>query len=267
MNDRFLASFKRWSPPAVYDAVKWTFGTHFAGDYASWAQARENCTGYDGAAILRRVVETTRDVVAGRVAAERDAIPLPKVEYSWPLLASLLFVACQEAGALRVADFGGSLGSTYRQNLRFLTGIKQLSWAVVEQPDFIAAGKREFENETLKFFDTLEAAFEAIRPNVVLLSGVIQYLEQPHAMLDRIFALKPSFVVLDRTPLIDAPKDRLTVQTVSKRIYPGSYPAWFFARGPLLKRFEADYELIEMFESGDRANISSQYVGGLFKRR
>ena len=267
MNDKVLASFKRWSPPAVYDAVKWKFGTHFAGDYASWAEAREDCTGYDGAAILQRVVETTRDVVTGRVAAERDAIPLTKVEYSWPLLASLLFVACQEEGALRVVDFGGSLGSTYRQNMRFWTGLKQLSWAVVEQPDFVAAGKREFEDEALKFFDTLEAAYEAIHPNVVLLSAVIHYLEQPHAMLDRIFALKPRFVALDRTPLIDAPRDRLTVQTVSKRIYPGSYPAWFFAREPLLKRFEANYELIELFESGDKANISSQYVGGLFKRR
>ncbi len=260
-----LTSFKRAAPPFVFDAVKGRFGTRFRGRYSSWADVQRDCEGYDSAAILERVRESTRAVVSGKAAAERDGIELDEIEYAWPMLASLLWVACQNNSRLSVVDFGGSLGSTYRQNLRFFQGL-DVKWGIVEQPSFVAAGKEEFENDKLRFFTDLQAAFAALQPNVLLLSGVLQYLEEPHKVLSLIFDLAPPFIVLDRTPFIDAPDDRLTVQIVSKRVHPGSYPAWFFSRTKLFQSFENRYEVVETFKSEDRANIPSQYLGAVLRR-
>lgn len=262
-----VETFKRLAPPVLFDLVKARLGTRFDGHYSSWAEAKHDCSGYDSSEILKRVQEATRAVVSGRAASERDGIQLNRVEYSWPMLASLLWVSNQSNSRLSVVDFGGSLGSSYRQNARFLSELESVKWGVVEQASFVVAGKAEFETDALKFFETLDEAFHAIRPNVLLLSSVLQYVEHPYAMLDYMLKLAPPFIVIDRTPVIDGPTDRLTVQTVSKRVYPGSYPAWFFSRSKFFRHFEGEYDLVETFDTADRVNIPSHFLGAVFKRR
>lgn len=61
-----------------------------------------------------------------------------------------------ERGALKVCDFGGSLESTYYQNKKFLDKITDVSWGVVEQRHFVDAGKKDFEDDRLKFFNTVD---------------------------------------------------------------------------------------------------------------
>jgi putative methyltransferase (TIGR04325 family) len=116
----------------------------FTGDFESRQAARANATGYEADEILSRVVNATRKVVSGEAVYERDSVLFDDIEYWWPLLASLLQTALQR-NSLPGIDCDGSLGSTVRQNRRYLERLDvQIAWRVVEQSHFVAAGRREF---------------------------------------------------------------------------------------------------------------------------
>jgi putative methyltransferase (TIGR04325 family) len=265
MSEASLAALKRWVPPVAWSALKSRVGTRFSGNYASWAEASAASRGYDAPAIAERVAEATRKVVRGEAAFERDAILFEQRDYPWPLLTCLLYVAARREGTLRVVDFGGSLGSTYRQCATFLRGVKALHWTVVEQPTFVELGRREFTTAELTFTDDLATALAETRPDVVLFSSVLQYVEKPDAVVSVAVGAGVPFILLDRTPFIDAPADRLTVQTVSKRVYPASYPAWFFSRERFLATLTDKYRLIEEFASIDQVNVPSRFLGMLLE--
>jgi putative methyltransferase (TIGR04325 family) len=137
---------------------------------------------------------------------------------------------------------------------------------VVEQPHFTAAGKAEFEEESLRFCNDIDACLAEGPVHAVLLSSVLPYLETPYGLLDQLFLHDVRHIVIDRTPfLLDGDEDRLTVQRVPPSIYPASYPAWFFSQ----KKFEAfvqkKYRILASFPSLDRANIPSRYQGFLLE--
>jgi putative methyltransferase (TIGR04325 family) len=99
------------------------------------------------------------------------------------------------------------------------------------------------------------------------LSNVLQYLEKPYDMLNRAFKLGARYIVLARTPVIEGGRDRLTLQTNAKRGDVGSQPAWFFSRQRLFELFAERYDLVAEFESPERVNVPSRFVGALFERK
>ena len=220
----------------------------YSGNFASWDEARRSSTGYDSSMILAKVKDAMLKVKKGEAACERDSVLFDEVQYSWPLLAGILWVA-SHSGGLSVLDFGGSLGSTYFQNRRFLSHISGLSWSIVEQENFVQCGKEFFEDENLRFYETVEECLGAECPQLLLLSSVLPYLEHPYTLLDEVIGRKFPFIILDRTPLIEGERDRLTVQRVPAEIYPASYPAWMLGRERLLSRFAADYDLVAEFDA------------------
>jgi putative methyltransferase (TIGR04325 family) len=266
MDRKLIASFRRFAPPALLNEVRWRLSSHFDGDYATWAEAKKHCSGFDPSRALPRILKATRAVVNGSAAAEQNGVLRDHVDYSWPTLAAFMWVAGQDS-RLRLVDFGGSLGTTYRQNARFLRSLKDVQWAVVEQPELVLAGKREFEDGRLQFFHELESAFTAIQANVVFLSNALQYLEKPYEMLNRAFKLGARYVVLDRTPVIEGDKDRLTRQVHANQADAGSQPAWFFSHQRLFAHVQERYELVAEFESPERVNVPSRFVGALFARK
>lgn len=258
----------QWIPPAAKSLLQSRFGSvRFHGDYPTWEAAQRDCAGYDAGSILDRVREASLAVKEGRAAFERDSVLFDRIQYSWPVLASLLWIASRNDGNLHVLDFGGSLGSSYRQNLGFLSGLKSLRWSVVEQPHFVACGKEKFEDGTLRFFPDIASCAAWHKPDVILLSSVLNYLDRPYDMLASMADSGIAHILVDRTPFIEGDRDRLTVQKVSPRIYPASYPAWFFSRRKFFSFFAGRYQLIEEFDSLDRANIPSRYLGFLFARK
>jgi len=244
---------KRVLPPVLLDELRRVSGgaIRFCGDYANWDAATAAATGYDTDAILQRVLGATRAVVAGRAAFERDSVLFAEPAFSYPLLAALLRAAALNEGRLNVIDFGGSLGSTYRQNRPFLAGLPQLRWCVVEQPHFVAAGRREFSTAELGFADTLQQVPWWGQPCVVLLSSVLQYLEHPLQLLDSLQDSGATGLVIDRTPLAESARDRLCVQTVPPSIYDASYPCRIFARAPLLEYLARQWKVLAAFPGED----------------
>lgn len=224
----------------------------YSGNYDSFAAARACSTGYEEAVILERTRTALHKVVRGEAAYERDSMTFDKLELPLPLLDILFQAATGNEGRLSVLDFGGSLGSTYFQCRSALNHLPGLEWSIVELPAHVACGQREFSNGHLRFYATIEACLRERQPTVLLLSGVLPYLPDPWGFLQETARHGFAWIVLDRTPVIDAPRDRLTVETVSPRLYPASYPAWFFSRASLRAGLPAGYELVSQFDAIDR---------------
>lgn len=264
---------KRWLPPIVVElaARVRSSGSSWSGDYSSWADAVADSTGYDDSLILQRVEAAALAVKRGEAVYERDSVLFDAIEYSWPTLAALLWVAARNGGRLDVLDFGGSLGSSYRQNARFLRELADVRWSVVEQPQFVASGRQLLADDTLRFYETIEACLAERSPQVMLLSSVLQYLEQPHAWLDRARAACP-FVIIDLIPVANLAADRLTVQTVPPRIYPARYPCWIFSASGLAAALGRNFDVVAEFDShlGQDIRIGSlpvRYRGFILARR
>lgn len=239
----------------------------WSGDYDSWEQAEKVTSGYDSQIILNKVKDSLLKVKNGQATFERDSVLFEEIQYSWPLLAGLMWISAQSRGQLNVIDFGGSLGSTYFQNRTFLESLSSVRWNIVEQKLFVDAGKKYFENNVIKFFYTLEASLEETSPNTILFSSVIQYLKNPYSLLKKVKELDIEFILFDRTPFTIDRKDRLTIQSIPSKIYPGSYPCWFFNKEKFYAFFEGKYTVVAKFQSLDKANIPSTFEGSILKRK
>lgn len=237
-------------PPRLKQRLRGMFGWRwFRGDYATWADACGASAGYGDAAIIGRVLDATLEVQAGRAAFERDGVVFPKHAPDEALMTGLGRVRDEMGGRLRVLDFGGSLGSTYWRHRARWSACSDFLWDIVEQPAFVEEGRRHLADTPLRFYFDVHEAEAADRHDVLLCSGVLQYLENPGQMLAGWNRLKIPFLLLNNLPLHDGPPDRIRVQHVPPSIYPASYPVRFFNRDAFLARLAPEYEIVMEFAS------------------
>lgn len=238
------------------------------GNYATWEDARQHASGYDDDAILLKVKDALLKVKSGEAIYERDSVLFDTVEYSWPLLSALMWIAAQEQGKLNLIDFGGSLGSSYFQNKAFLKDLKEVNWNIVEQHKFVECGKQYFESEQLRFFESIEACMQQFSVHTLISSSTLQYIEKPYEMLDNMLKHSFRYMVFDLIPMWNAP-DRITVQTVPPTIYEASYPCWILNEEKFLTKVESAYTLISSFETQHVIDVDGKplpYKGYIFKR-
>lgn len=269
MSFRIKKIIEEITPPVLINIYKEKFGKYgFFGNYSSWEEATKTSEGYDSEIILNKVKDALLKVKSGEASYERDSVLFDKIEYSWPLLTALLWIALKNGNKMNLVDFGGSLGSSYFQNRFFLTHLNELKWNIVEQSNFVDCGKQYFENDHLKFYYNLNDCKKEHNSDIILFLSVIQYLEKPYALLEEIITYGFKYIVFDRTPFLEYGKDRITVQQVPPKIYKASYPAWFFNRDKFLNFFiRRGYEVVAEFDTSDKSNIaSSGFKGFIFKR-
>lgn len=219
------------------------------GNYPSWADVMSKTDGYDSEIILQRTKNSLLKVKNGEAVYERDSVLFDKKQYPFPLLSFLLHSAAIKGRPLHILDFGGSLGSTYFQIKEFLTPNVCQSWNVIEQSHYVASGKAHFEDEQLKFYHTIDSCLKDKQIDFVLISGSIQYLEEPHLFLRKLAAYQFDFILFDRTPFHHEVNDRLTLQHVPPEIYDASYPSWFFNQEEFLNHFSDTYTVVADFPS------------------
>ncbi len=219
------------------------------GDYKTWAEAGGKSSGYDGAHILEKVKKAVLKVKNGEAPYERDSVLFDEIQFSQPLLDAFKNIVTENEGILHVIDFGGSLGSSYFQNQGFLSYTKELKWSVIEQKHFVDCGKQFIEDEQLKFYYTIEEALKHLKPQVLLLSSVIQYFEKPYELIQKCMSYGFDYIIIDRTAFIESNSERITVQVVPEFIYNASYPAWFFNEQKFVNAFSLRYKLVNEFES------------------
>ena len=267
----FKDLIKQLTPPILFNMGRNKTQYGWFGDYSSWAEMQKECGGYDAANILEKCKGALLKVKNGEAVYERDSVLFDKIEYSWPVLAGFLKCALENEGRLHVMDFGGSLGSSYYQNRGLLSGLKEFSWSIVEQKHFVDCGKESFEDGILKFYETKDLCLKQRTPNVLLLSGVIQYLEYPYEWIKKFCSLGVEYIIVDLVGLIDS-KDRITVQKVPPEIYQASYPCWLLNKQRVIDAFSEKYVCLSQFDAfiGNELLVDGKkfsYGGFILKRK
>jgi putative methyltransferase (TIGR04325 family) len=195
-----------------------------------WPTLFDSLIGYSNPTILNKVKESTRDVINGRYAYERDSVLFSKVDYAWPELACLLSVAIKKGGTLDVLDFGGSLGSMYFQNRVIFDAIKNIRWSIVEQNDYVQAGRAMIKEDAVKFYCNIKDCLHAESPNVAMFSSSLQYLRNPVDVVRDINSSNIEYVYINKTPISNSIKNLSVIQNVPKNIYDASYPMTIFSK-------------------------------------
>jgi putative methyltransferase (TIGR04325 family) len=268
----FRVLVKDFLPPAIFRLLyKIIFRKRryrLQGYFASWKEASVYSTGYDDPQIVARVLDSTLKVKRGDAVYERDSVIFNQIEYNWPITAALMMVAAKNRGKLNVLDFGGSLGSSYFQNLKFLQTLPEVRWNIVEQLRFVNAGKANIQDGQIRFYETINDCLKENQPNVVLLSSILQYLQNPEKILNEVTGLTIDHILIDRTSFTaDGSQQRLYIQKVSENIYKASYPIWLFNERELVEFITTrGYEVVESFGALDNLDIRGIWRGYIFSR-
>ncbi len=238
---------RRLLPASVVSAYQQRFRrVRWEGRFSSWADANAVATGYDLPAILDRVENATRRVVAGNAGFERDGVAFPYAPEPWPALPLIQQIAAETDRSLHLIDFGGALGSTYHPHREVLQKRGSIRWSIIEQPAFVATGRRCFQTDVLRFHETVSAAIaEAGRPpDIILLGSSLSYLPEPIRVLAELVALQPQLLLIERTLFSTTGQSRLTLQRVPPSIYRASYPCWFIDPTAVEKLLSTSYHLV-----------------------
>ena len=243
-----LRVVKDWLPPVLARQLRRLSrlggAVTFEGPFATWNEAAIRSSGYDGEQILEKVLAATLKVMRGEAVFERDSVLFDEIQYAWPVTAGLLWAAARQGGRLSVLDFGGSLGSSYFQNRKFLEGLSSVRWSVVEQAHFVEAGREHIQDEQLVFYPSIAECVAVEKPNVVLLSSVLQYLENPYAVLDELVRSGVEIILVDRTSFHGGENDFVAAQKVGEAIYPASYPLWIFSKINFINHSSEFFDLV-----------------------
>jgi putative methyltransferase (TIGR04325 family) len=233
----------------------------FSGDYPDFETARGKCTGYDHKLILDRTREALLKVKRGENRWEQDGMVSDSDEIPWPLLAFLLRITAEKKNRdLRVLDFGGSLGTLYFWCRPYWPVEIPLTWHVVEQKAHVDVGRADFQDHQLFFNYSVDDALQQGVPDVLILSGVLHFLPEPEKFLRELLDRKIPNLVIDRTPLWEHDRHRLTIQEVPPEIYPASYPAWFLSKSRILALIEPHYRLLQRAPSTEAWEIDDNVV-------
>jgi putative methyltransferase (TIGR04325 family) len=265
---RIRSILKSLSPPLLLRAVHAvrSHAVSWGPPLPTWDAARRGCTGYDADGVVQKVAAASRAVDAGLAVHERDAVLLDEIDYAWPLLASILAVRAKY-GYLHLADFGGSLGTTYRQNRRYLAELDGLTWTVVEQEHFVKVGRDEFQTANLRFSPVLEDPPSGSPYNAILFASVLNYLQHPWDVVDRAHELGIPYLIVDRTHVHEGRLDHCRSQQVHEPHYEASYPCRIFSRLDFEERMALRWRLIESWDSELVADPRFGSVGYFFARR
>jgi putative methyltransferase (TIGR04325 family) len=267
-------ALRDWTPPKLLRALSAWRGNanRYSGDFSSWQDASAKSGGYDSDAILQRALHAALAVKNGEAAFERDSVLFAEPEFNWPVVAALFMSASRHNGELDVLDFGGALGSTYFQHLPLLGSLRRVTWSVVEQPHFVAAGRSRLQDERLRFCNSIEECLENRQPRVALLSSSIQYLPDPFAVLAALADARTEILVIDRTPFSREERHAILVQHVPAWVYEGSYPLRVFGEAPFLREMASRWRLSATHASSEgtvtsTSGLSFTYKGMLFEAR
>ena len=264
-------------PHGIIELLNKNNSWEYSGIYQDRMSAKCHASGYEAKNIIKKVFEATQQVIAGKACYERDSYLFYEKKYHYPLISCLYRIAMENNSEVHVLDFGGALGSSFWQNKDMLQGvIKNFSWHIVEQENFYEASQSLVYDAPLFFHRTIEEALNSVKKiNVVLLSGVIQYLDELESILKQFENI--DYIIIERHPeFIDRTQPVFTVQYVKEPIYDGSYAIKIWGKGELKNALTKNCNLInewisevdgtQLFKLRDGSCAEIHSIGMLFKQ-
>ena len=235
-------------PPVIINIKRRFFSKKtkygWSGDYKSWNDAVADSTGYNTMSILEKVKTSTLILRDNPGLFEYDTILTESTDYNWHMLTFLLLISKENNNNLIIVDYGGGLGNIYYQYRKFLTGTN-IRWNIVEQSIFVGEGNKNFANSELKFFNTIEECLENETVDTILFSGVIDILDNPYEVINKVISKKIQNIIFDRVPIQKIyGKDRITILNVYKEAFEAVIPCRIFDSDNFKKQFIDKYTLL-----------------------
>ena len=136
--------------------------------------------------------------------------------------------------------------------------------------DKVEIGKREFENDQLRFHSSIEE-INTVEPFIILFGGVLQYVPDPYTVIENALRYKPDAVALDRTPMLPSGEkgEIFHVQTAQTELGGSIHPLRIMNKDRLCQLFlDAGYTMIGSYDYGKfpRDYSPGSYLAQLWKR-
>ena len=263
-----LARLRALKGRAVSKMLRYLNSSHpnhlnLQGPETSYASARDHSEGYDSSLVLLKVKEAIESVLDGDAVYEPDGTAF---EQSPVGLKITELLSRYLLDGMVLVDFGGGLGGTWVNHQALFRPANQ--YIVVEQVGFVKAGRALADERGLpvSFLESLDEL--AVRPEIVLLSGVLSYLPNFEHVLKEITDLMPDLIIIDRqaiAPQQDASSSWWLQREESYYGKPLSYPIQLIKQNQLMQWLRG-YDCIESWRNEFDAVIPEHH-GFLFAKK
>jgi putative methyltransferase (TIGR04325 family) len=249
--------------------MNYLFNKKYKGPYESFEKAKLDSVGYHEINIAKRVLDVSLMRKNRIIISERDGFILPNIQLSSNV--RHVFQKFYNSGnSISVFDFGGGFGSWYFDIIDLYGSSIIKKWVIVEQDTYVRVGKKLFEDDRLEFFSNLNNLNDHNTFDLILLSGVLQYIETPYDLLSKINQIDSHMLILDRTPFWNGHKDKCFVQINAQLA--DSYPSWIFNEEYFLNFMNKYWVKVNEFYTLDNQYLSInmkriRFKGFVFKKR
>ena len=153
------------------------------------------------------------------------------------------------ADSPRLLDIGGYVGISYYTYRNYLSYPKNLEWIIQDVPAVNAAGAELARRQNSRGLSFTTAITPALRPQIVLAAGSLQFIEHDFADLLKRMGSLPTHLILNKTPLTDL-AEFVTLQDLG----PAVCAYRVFNRGKLVGSLDAlGYRLVDSWSNLDFA--------------
>jgi len=186
-------------------------------------------TGYDTDNTAIPIVENTKKMLEDLSESSHANSRFQQIATA--MLYCLAEIGLDQPRTYRILDVGGGGGDYYHYFKKFIPGLR-LNWTVLETKTFVESFKAGATDQ-ISWIDTVDDLDTAY--DIVLMSGVLQYIEDWNYMLETVTSLS-NFVILNRLPLIHGRDDHVALQRSRYGKRRNSYPAHFFSESKFLTK-------------------------------
>lgn len=245
-------NIKAFLPPVFVNVLSSVLGRklEYIGRYPSFSDAnvfaqqlreKQGYKGFD----RQRMIESMSKLREEENIASRDG--------NNNVIASILSAALKkQAQKVSFVDLGGGGGSFYFLNRnKFFNSFSQYSYSVFELPEIVELGREFFADDKLSFYtDIDEFPLETDKALwVLILQGVLMYLDHPFALLEKVLKRLPfDSVILDRTAFSRDETMFFKVQKIPKSLGYGANPWSVFSKQAVIDFFQKQgFQLFDDF--------------------
>lgn len=198
------------------------------GSFDNWHKAILSSGTYNNKEIFINSKKSFLRVINKEVNFERDSVTFDTEKLNKPLISLLEKIRKnKKKNFLNILDFGGSFGSTYFQNKKILYDKTKYQWDIIEQKKIIDFANKTIKIENLNFYKSLDHYIKNIKPDVVLFSSVLHYLEFPFKIIEKLFKKKIEYFIILKTPFTKN-DNQIRIQVNPRYIYKANYPIRIF---------------------------------------
>ena len=226
--------------PVVKVVARWANKEPFIwnGVYANFGEVPTAGLGFASDAWLGDMERYTQAAIDA-LRSDRAESPANVPQYH-ALFSLLLASFSQLDRPVRVLDFGGGMGIGFANVRRCMAEGMQLDYLIVDNEESCERGRRLLKDfSSVRFMSELPRDAESV--DVMVLSGVLQFVEEYEKLLNDLSVYKPLHWLFSFLPAGEIPMFASAQLNV-----PGSVlPVWFFNVNELVQKIEAlGYQLV-----------------------